>query len=672
MPFHRMLRTDRAAIECDLRFLGFIVFENKMKPSTPGVIATLREARMRQMMCTGDNLLTAISVSKECGIVPAGAKVFVPRFIKGAGDDWARQSAAGSEDGSDEDDRSTKSEAPLVYGGHTKDARLIWEDVDAEIEEAERGVVYDDDEDEEEEGDDDEEEDGEDGEEGEEEEPAAAGSGGGRRVIVLDPHSFRPLVLHAVSSSKNAKPRRRGSLPPAYATSDPGGDATSNGGVAQSAGDNTSSAPSRRARRRIKRTPSRTTTNPTDLADYAIAVTGDVFEWMMAFAPRDVSHRMLAKTRIYARFSPDQKQALVERLQSMHYSVGFCGDGANDVGALKSADVGISLSEAEASVAAPFTSRNMELDCVLRVVQEGRAALVTSFACFKYMAIYSIVQFVTVTMLYPLRANLGDFQYLWIDLFIILPIAIFMGWSEAAETIHPKNPTSNLLSKKVLTSLAGQALLMGAFQVLAFLWVRRQAFYLPPGEMEPPGQRRRLKAWDGGEEDDDDDVIYCYEDTVLFLLSNFQYVVGAVVFSIGRPFRKGMHTNGELENGEGSGAGNEAVNRILTKPHRLEPTVPFLLTVAILTAVNTLMILATPDEEPFLASFLQMMQIVPMPWVARIQLLGLALINCVLAVFSERYVWPVVAGWIGRATKSDEKKEAGKIWKGVEKEMRIG
>ena len=32
-------------------------------------------------------------------------------------------------------------------------------------------------------------------------------------------------------------------------------------------------------------------------------------------------------------------------------------DGANDCGALKAAHVGISLSEAEASVAAPFTSR---------------------------------------------------------------------------------------------------------------------------------------------------------------------------------------------------------------------------------------------------------------------------------------------------------------------------
>lgn len=96
---------------------------------------------------------------------------------------------------------------------------------------------------------------------------------------------------------------------------------------------------------------------------------------------------MLVKGAIFARMSPDEKHELVERLQSLGYTVGFCGDGANDCGALKAADVGLSLSEAEASVAAPFTSRQPDIRCFLEVIKEGRASLVTSFSCFKFMCV---------------------------------------------------------------------------------------------------------------------------------------------------------------------------------------------------------------------------------------------------------------------------------------------
>ena len=142
--------------------------------------------------------------------------------------------------------------------------------------------------------------------------------------------------------------------------------------------------------------------------DYHLAVTGDVFRWMMDFGALETLQRvsstvfsiesreadflsfvllpqLLVKGVIFARMSPDEKHELVERLQSLGYTVGFCGDGANDCGALKAADVGLSLSEAEASVAAPFTSRQPDIRCFLEVIKEGRASLVTSFSCFKFM-----------------------------------------------------------------------------------------------------------------------------------------------------------------------------------------------------------------------------------------------------------------------------------------------
>lgn len=70
----------RPEVESELTFLGFIVFENKLKPTTTAVIEQLNEAKIRTVMCTGDNVLTAISVAKECRIVQHGAKIFVPHF----------------------------------------------------------------------------------------------------------------------------------------------------------------------------------------------------------------------------------------------------------------------------------------------------------------------------------------------------------------------------------------------------------------------------------------------------------------------------------------------------------------------------------------------------------------------------------------------------------------
>jgi cation-transporting ATPase 13A3/4/5 len=66
--------------------------------------------------------------------------------------------------------------------------------------------------------------------------------------------------------------------------------------------------------------------------------------------------------------SPQTKTNLVEELRRQGESVLMCGDGANDCGALKAADVGISLSDLEASIAAPFTSLISNISCVPKLL----------------------------------------------------------------------------------------------------------------------------------------------------------------------------------------------------------------------------------------------------------------------------------------------------------------
>ena len=79
----RVQKMKRAEAECDLTFLGFIIFENKLKPTTIGIINELGEAGIRKVMCTGDNILTAISVARECNLIDSSAHCFVPHFAEG-------------------------------------------------------------------------------------------------------------------------------------------------------------------------------------------------------------------------------------------------------------------------------------------------------------------------------------------------------------------------------------------------------------------------------------------------------------------------------------------------------------------------------------------------------------------------------------------------------------
>ena len=134
-------------------------------------------------------------------------------------------------------------------------------------------------------------------------------------------------------------------------------------------------------------------------ADFHLAITGKTWATIHEHFPCLIP-KLVVKGTVFARFSPEQKAQLIESLQSVGYSVSMCGDGANDCGALKAANAGISLSQAEASVASHFTSGLQNISCVPRLIREGRCALATSFGTFKFMTGYSLTQFTSVLFLY--------------------------------------------------------------------------------------------------------------------------------------------------------------------------------------------------------------------------------------------------------------------------------
>lgn len=197
-----------------------------------------------------------------------------------------------------------------------------------------------------------------------------------------------------------------------------------------------------------------------------VAVTGPAFRHIIQNKEANpfVYNSICRKAQVFARMSPMDKEWLILALQeTLEEKVGMCGDGANDCGALKTADVGISLSEAEASIAAPFTSAVQDISCVVTLLKEGRCAMTTSFQAFKFIELYSLIQFFSCVMMYTHDCNLTDHQFLYIDLVALIPLSIFSAWTGPYPHLNDNLPTATLFYAPVLISVGVSALIQLAF-----------------------------------------------------------------------------------------------------------------------------------------------------------------------------------------------------------------
>ena len=288
---------------------------------------------------------------------------------------------------------------------------------------------------------------------------------------------------------------------------------------------------------------------------------------------------------IYARCSPENKAQIVQSLQKEEFTVLMCGDGANDCSALKVADVGISLSTEEASIAAPFTSRTPDISCVIYVLKEGKCALVTSLQTFKYIILYSLIQFISVTYLMLVDSYLSNWEFMASDLFLITPLAFLIPLAPAYHKLTYHKPVSSLFSFSIIFSMTLQTLFVAGFQILAeeltskFFPKDIFGHYrecvgefdhfkpFPEGgifeddimeeeedagtEEAGTGTEEGKEAFnaEGGnseadnEEEEEDYYQECIDNSSIFYISFAQYLILAVAFCSGKPFKKNIFYN---------------------------------------------------------------------------------------------------------------------------------
>lgn len=75
------------------------------------------------------------------------------------------------------------------------------------------------------------------------------------------------------------------------------------------------------------------------------------------------------------------------------------------------------------------------------------------------MTLYSVIQSSAVLMLYFTSCDMTNAQYLYQDLWMIIPLALTMNMTKAYSKLAPYRPVSDLLSLPVLASVIGLILI---------------------------------------------------------------------------------------------------------------------------------------------------------------------------------------------------------------------
>jgi Ca2+-transporting ATPase len=181
--------------------------------------------------------------------------------------------------------------------------------------------------------------------------------------------------------------------------------------------------------------------------------------------------------QVFARVSPENKIQIVTALQKQGEVVAMIGDGINDAGAIKTADVGVAMGQDSTDVAkeaATIILADNNFTSIVEAVKEGRHTFdnIKIFVLYLLSCNFSelLLMFVAIASYSPIPFS--PIQILWANLIADTPPALSLGIEPVAPGVLkrlPRNPKRGLFGIKGWTILIYQCLVMTGIALAGFL-----------------------------------------------------------------------------------------------------------------------------------------------------------------------------------------------------------
>ncbi|UYV65601.1 ATP13A1 [Cordylochernes scorpioides] len=235
------------------------------------------------------------------------------------------------------------------------------------------------------------------------------------------------------------------------------------------------------------------------LETYDFCLTGEALTYLQTNHPTFLL-KMLPHIRVFARVAPKQKEYVITALKSIGFYTLMCGDGTNDVGALKHAHVGVALLSSLPSdklekkkkpeekeeeepqranavdarnrlVRRPEARRNLNqmdrlanshpppspakhssIQCICNVIKQGRCTLVTTLQMFKILALNALVLAYSQSVLYLAGVKFSDMQATLQGL-LLAACFLFISKSKPLKSLSKERPLPNIFNAYTLLTV---------------------------------------------------------------------------------------------------------------------------------------------------------------------------------------------------------------------------
>ena len=190
----------------------------------------------------------------------------------------------------------------------------------------------------------------------------------------------------------------------------------------------------------------------------------------------DALVRKISSVTVFSRVSPEGKLRIVEAFQRRGDLVAMLGDGVNDAAALRRADVGVAMGRRGTDVAkesADIVLQDDRFPTIVAALEQGRI-IYDNLRKFVYYLISCNLAEMLILVAFPLAGIPLPFtalQILWLNLVTDTIPALGLAAEPGDPLVMqrpPRRPEHGLLTRSLLVSAIGHALLIAAATLIAF------------------------------------------------------------------------------------------------------------------------------------------------------------------------------------------------------------